>query len=482
MSYQVPQHIDKDKIFIVKRSEIEGRLEPNFYKPSIATLEKKIRSLSSKRLRSYALSFAGGATPSKREPEKYYSDSQTGVPFLRVQNLQTTGELSLDECIYINEETHNGLLKRSQVSEGDLLVKITGVGRMAIASVAPKDFVGNTNQHMVVIKTGDSSISKYLAHYLNLDIIELIASRHSTGGTRPALDYPSLKNIPIIEGLDFSVIENAIKIKKAKETEAQQLLDSIDGYLLKELGITLPNLKAELTDRVFYVNYSDLSNRLDPYYSLKCFQESFEAVRLGKYPVVSLKSLTTLITSGITPKSGGDAYVDDKLNGIPFIRSGNINIDGELEFNDLLYIRQDIHNTIMKSSQVKKNDLMIAIVGATIGQVGIYVFDNEANINQAIALVRLKDGINVEYVKELIKSSIGQLSLNRLKRPVARANINLEEIATIQVVLPPYEIQQKIANQIQRIRQQAKVLQAEGKAILEDAKRKVEQMIIGEKI
>ena len=193
---------------------------------------------------------------------------------------------------------------------------------------------------------------------------------------------------------------------------------------------------------------------------------------------MSLKSLTTLITSGITPKSGGDAYGDDRLNGIPFIRSGNINIDGELDFNDLLYIRPNIHNTIMKSSQVRNNDFMIAIVGATIGQVGIYVFDNEANINQAIALVKLKDGINVEYVKELIKSSIGQLSLNRLKRPVARANINLEEIATIQVVLPPFEVQQKIATQIQSIRQQAKALQAEGKAILEDAKHKVEQMII----
>ena len=99
-------------------------------------------------------------------------------------------------------------------------------------------------------------------------------------------------------------------------------------------------------------------------------------------------------------------------------------------------------------------------------------------LTKPIALVRLKDGINVEYVKELIKSSIGQLSLNRLKRPVARANINLEEIATIQVVLPPFEVQQKIATQIQSIRQQAKALQAEGKAILEDAKHKVEQMII----
>ena len=56
----------------------------------------------------------------------------------------------------------------------------------------------------------------------------------------------------------------------------------------------------------------------------------------------------------------------------------------------------------------------------------------------------------------------------------------MEEIATIQVVLPPYDIQQKIANQIQCIRLQAKALQVQGKVILEEAKRKVEQMIIGE--
>ena len=273
-------------------------------------------------------------------------------------------------------------------------------------------------------------------------------------------------------------INEAYAQKQVKESEAQQLLDSIDAYLLNELGIAISEIKTELTDRVFYVNYSELSNRLDPYYSLNYFKESFEAIYSGKYPVVQLKSLATLITSGITPKSGGDAYVDDQLNGIPFIRSGNINIDGELNFEDLLYIKADIHNTIMRSSQVKKNDLMIAIVGATIGQVGIYLNKNEANINQAIALVRLKDSICVQYIKELIKSRIGQLSLNRLKRPVARANINLEEIATIQIVLPPYEIQLKIANQIYNIRQKAKALQTEGKTILENAKKEVEQMIM----
>jgi len=83
------------------------------------------------------------------------------------------------------------------------------------------------------------------------------------------------------------------------------------------------------------------------------------------------------------------------------------------------------------------------------------------------------------YCKELIKSSIGQLSLNRLKRPVARANINLEEISTIKVVLPPLAKQQEIANHIYAIRQQAKALHEEGRINLKKAQQEVEQMIIG---
>ena len=478
MSYQVPQHISKDKVFIVNRSEIEGRLEPEFYRPSLSSLENRIRSMATHKLRDYAISLAGGATPKKTEADLFYTDSENGIPFLRVQNLQTNGELSLSGCIYINEDTHNGLLARSQVSEGDLLVKITGVGRMAIASVAPSGFVGNTNQHMVVIKTGDASMSKYLTRYLNLDIIEKIASRHSTGGTRPALDYPSLKSIPIIKGIDFTPIDNAIEAKKEKETEAKNLLNSIDSYLLNELGVSLPEYHTDLKDRIFTINRKSLENRWDPYYSQNYFRDAFVELESCMYPIVNLKSIAKLITSGITPKSGGDAYTGDKEIGVPFVRSGNISIEGELDFDDLLYLKPEIHETLMRSSQLQKNDILIAIVGATIGQVGIYPYDGEANINQAIALVRLKEGYNVQFIKELIKSSIGQLSLNRLKRPVARANINLEEISTLKVVLPPLDKQQEIASHILEIRQRAKALQEEGMNILEQAKREVEAMII----
>ena len=473
--YQVPQHIDKDKIFIIKKSEIDGRLDPKMalYNQSVQHALYPMVKLKSLLL----------SKPQYGANEASITRDNNDQPrYIRITDIDENGLISPDKL----GATVANLDDKYILNENDIVIARSGatVGKAYIHKNLPYTCV-YAGYLIRFIVDSEKILPDYLFAYTQLNTYKEWVNAIQRPSAQPninAEEYQSLEiPLPNLSKQQEIVdhINEAYTQKQAKETEAQQLLDSIDDYLLKELGITLPNLKAELTDRVFYVNYSDLSNRLDPYYSLKYFQESFEAVHFGKYPVVSLKSLTTLITSGITPKSGGDAYVDNRLNGIPFIRSGNINIDGELDFNDLLYIKSDIHNTIMKSSQVRKNDLMIAIVGATIGQVGIYVFDNEANINQAIALVRLKDGISVEYVKELIKSSIGQLSLNRLKRPVARANINLEEIATIQVVLPPFEVQQKIATQIQSIRQQAKALQAEGKVILEDAKRKVEQMIIG---
>lgn len=450
MTYQVPQHINKDKIFIVNKSEIEGRLEPNFYKPSIATLEKKIRSLSSKRLKSYAQSFAGGATPSKRESDKYYSDSQTGIPFLRVQNLQTTGELSLDGCIYINEETHNGLLKRSQVSEGDLLIKITGVGRMAIASVAPKGFVGNTNQHMVVIKTENSSLSKYLAHYFNLDIIELIASRHSTGGTRPALDYPSLKNIPIIEGLDFSIIENAIKAKKAKDAEAQQLLNSIDGYLLKELGMTIPSVDNGLKKRIFLSSLSKVeNNRLDPIYSLY----------LGK-------------------NASSTKYDNTNLRSVAHIEKGNALSSSEVEDGNIPVIAGGQTSPYNHNhANYDGNVITVSASGAYAGYVWYHDYPIYAT-DCCVIYSKDESRFMTKFLFEVLK--LQQNGIYRLQTGAAQPHVYTADLQMLNIPVVSIEKQQEIVDYIADIRARAKVLREDGKTILKNTKHKVEQMIVGE--
>lgn len=472
--YQVPQHIDKNKIFIVQRSEVERRLDPK-----MALYNRKVQSSLYPKVRLKDIivckpQYGAGEPGIER---KNFTDAR----YIRITDIDEYGLISHDDL----GATANCIEDKYILNENDILIARSGntVGKAYIHKSTPYDcfFAGYLIRFIVDKK---KALPEYIFTFTQLNTYKDWVKAVQRPSGQPNInseEYQSLE-IPLPDiGKQHQIVDiinSAYLQKQQKESEAQKLLDSIDEYILNELGITLPEIKTDLKSRMFLVNRSELEARLDPYYSQEYFKEAFNALARGNYPLYSIKSLSSLITSGITPKSGGEAYTDDKETGIPFIRSGNIDINGNFDFEDLLYLKPEIHETVMKSSQVHKNDLMIAIVGATIGQVGIFLDEREANINQAIALVRLKDGNDVQYVKELIKSQVGQLSLNRLKRPVARANINLEEISTIKIPLPPFVKQQEIADHIFAIRQQAKQLQEEGKSILENVKKEVEQMII----
>jgi restriction endonuclease S subunit len=201
----------------------------------------------------------------------------------------------------------------------------------------------------------------------------------------------------------------------------------------------------QLNPQIFTIWSDEIEGRIDPHFYSPEFAELENIFIDGKYEVKTFKDIAEKIASGATPLSGGDAYTN-KADGIPFVRSGNINANKIIDFDKLLYIKKEIHEKKLKSSQLEKGDILIAIVGATIGQVSLYDYNREANINQAIALVRVKENINPEYVKEYLLCSVGQNQLNKIKRPVARANINLDEIGSIKIPLPPIPIQNKIVS------------------------------------
>ena len=267
-NYTISEKLNPNRVFILYKSDLEKRFDPFYYVPELVELEKKVLARQPKKLRNYVLYIASGATPKRDEEDKYYSDAENGIPFLRVQNVTEFG-LDLSDVKYIKRETHQGNLKRSQVFENDLLVTITG--RIASSAIAPANFEGNINQHSVVIKTERRIVSELIAAYLNCSLGQKLALRRTTGGTRPALDYPSLLSIPIIE--DKRILEITRKVVEQKiqnEAEAEKLLASINNYLLKELGITLPEPpENSLKNRVFIKTFKQLSgNRLDPnYYS-----------------------------------------------------------------------------------------------------------------------------------------------------------------------------------------------------------------------
>ena len=495
--YKLSKHIDPNKIFIVNRSEIEGRWDAEFYNPEINAWEKKVRALSSKKLRNFINYISSGATPSVKEEERFYSDKETGIPFLRVQNLQTNGKIALNDVKYINTDTHENYLKRSQVGEHDLLVKITGVGRMAIASVAPDGFIGNTNQHMVVIRTDNKNTSEYLAKYLNLDIVEKLASRRSTGGTRPALDYPALKSIPIIEGLDFSPIQKAEKIKQQKEARAAVLLAGIDDYLLGELGITLPKQDNSLQNRIFTTQFSEVvGGRLDPKLYDNYTTNLKKAILSFKNPNFRIDKLSNYIIHSVSG-NWGEENIQDSFVKCLVIRATEFDNEYNLNLDNSKVKYRFIEKVKLKKLDVKENDLLIEKSGGSpdqpVGRIAIITKDilNNNTIGFSNFIHKIKINSNLlkpEYLFCYLKT-IHNIKLTESMQSQTNGirNLIMYEYLNQNIVFPirydgkpDVEKQNEIAKHIQDIRTQAKQLQQEAQQLLEQAKKEVEQMILGE--
>lgn len=489
MQFTFSTNIDKNQAFIVNRSELEGRIEAEYYKPEIAEIEKKVRSQSSRRLKAYIKKMSSGATPSIQEVDKYYADSDTGIPFLRVQNLQTNGNVNLQDVKYINLTTHQNYLKRSQVSEYDLLVKITGVGRMAIASVAPKGFIGNTNQHMVVIKTPNKETSDYLANYLNLDIVEKIASRRATGGTRPALDYPALKSIPIIEGIDFSVLKEVEIQKQQKEAEAKLLLASIDVYLLSELGITIPQKDNILQNRIFTTSLSELSgSRFDPKLYEKYTVELKQAIADTTF---NKKTLRELLIHSVAGNWGTDdvEIVPSGFQRVLVIRATEFENDGNLNLENSRVKYRTLAISQLKKIDVQENDLLIEKSGGSpdqpVGRVSIITKEilesNNIGFSNFIHKIRVDENIIVpEYLFFFLKA-MHNLKLTDAMQSQTNGirNLIMNNYWSQIIPLPTIAKQNEIVMHLSSIRNSITTLRKDASDILSKAKSEIENKILG---
>ena len=153
-----------------------------------------------------------------------------------------------------------------------------------------------------------------------------------------------------------------------------------------------------------------------------------------------LGDLCELITKGASPSWQGINYVDD---GILFITSENVG-DEELLLSKKKFLESRF-NEIQSRSILKQGDILTNIVGASIGRSSIFdlAIDN-ANINQAVCLVRL---INLDFANFIVKVLNSRFLIEQMMNntvDTARANISLTTVANFLIPLPPIEEQRRI--------------------------------------
>ena len=469
--------MNEDHFFMVSWGKIERRHDVRFYLPRFVQLEEKVRGRTNRRLRDFFLAMAGGATPKAEEKELYYSeDPETGVPFIRVQNLSTTGELDLTDVKLINVETHDGMLARSHVHEDDLLVKITGVGRMAVSSVPPKGFEGNINQHIVRAKTRSRIESETLAAFLNTDVGEALATRRATGGTRPALDYPALRSIPIIynEAI-LPLLEEANARRKEALKKADALLASIDDYLLAELGITLP-LQPEniINSRTQRVPFSDIQQRLDPNFFARKYVDFTEAI--AARPFKLLRDLCGLSTETWDKESVW-------VNEFPYLEISAIDrTTGHVtEIVDTPKIEAPSRARMI----ARPKDILVSTTRPSRGAITLVSRNQEPFIaSTGFAVIREVNDelVDRNFLFHVLRSKIGLTQMEQRSSGGNYPAITPSELKRIEIPLPDRDTQEAIVREVEARKNEAMKLRHDAEADLEKTKAEIEAILLGEAI
>ena len=156
-------------------------------------------------------------------------------------------------------------------------------------------------------------------------------------------------------------------------------------------------------------------------------------------PVVRLGELSELITKGASPSWQGFSYTDDSSQTL-FVTSENVR-EGFLDLSSPKYI-EDGFNDKQNRSMIYKGDFLINIVGASIGRAAQFNLECKANMNQASALVRINDNrIMDKYLLVYLNSDKAQRMYDSMKSDTGRANLSLQDINDLTIMLPPLDMQ-----------------------------------------
>jgi type I restriction enzyme M protein len=305
--------------------------------------------------------------------------------------------------------------------------------------------------------------------------------QRSSGGNYPAITSEELKKlivpIPLIETQQkiISKIKQAYNLKKQKEAEAQQLLDSINDYVLDELGIKFSRIEEE---KIYCINSEELeNNRSDPYYFNPKFKKILRDLEKSKIKLMDLKEVSIKIFNGKTPAKEDYAEEGNLILKVNCLKNNKVLWDNLSYFNDGVPAVKTIKNKdILLLSSAHQGEYLgrnpcIAEIPESLKDKKIYF------VGEIISIRADPDKINPYYLLAILKLNEYYLLINREKRGQT-SHLYPEDLGNVKIPLPPLEIQNKIAEEVKKRMKKAEQLQKEAKEILERAKQEVERIIL----
>lgn len=154
--------------------------------------------------------------------------------------------------------------------------------------------------------------------------------------------------------------------------------------------------------------------------------------------------------------------------GIPYIKAEDIK-NGFVQYENSPKISLKLHE-VLKRYQTKKDDVLITIVGNSIGDVGIVKFDlKKCNLTENCAKVTNLEKVIPEFLFAFLLSKHGQIQIHREKVGTAQPKLALERIRKFKIPVFSDKFQNKfslIVNQANQLIDQSKSLYAQAEQLL----------------
>jgi len=144
--------------------------------------------------------------------------------------------------------------------------------------------------------------------------------------------------------------------------------------------------------------------------------------KLGK-----LKYLSTLITKGTTPSNIGEDY--DDSGEVRFLKGEDL-LDGRVIDSGKTFISSEV-NEKLRRSQLAEGDLLVVIAG-TLGKCAVVPESVlPANTNQAISLIRFREGVNSDFIRYWFETSSCKNQISEFAVVAAQPNLSMEDLGNI---------------------------------------------------
>ena len=343
--------------------------------------------------------------------------------------------------------------------------------------LSPITLRGNINQHSVRFQL-DTQVANtitnpsYIAAFLNSTLGRSLSIREATGGTRPALDYKALYSIdvilppPNIQNHIVGTMNSAYEEYRQKEQEADVLLNSIDDYMLRELGIEIPAVE----EKKCFVVYAGetVGERIDSSFHQPKYREFKQALEVGKYQVTSFSNLITDLKNGVEIRTYSD-------RGYRYLRVSDLGKNGIENHNPRYVDIEEIPNRV----KLTNNSFLISRSGS-LGLVSIT--DDEirnAVLGSDIFKVELDtESIHPRYLEAFFRSQVGQTLIFQLNSGSLIPRLDQPAVRSLRVIVPPFGVQEEIADEAMNRRSEAAKLRQEAGSIVEAAKEEIVDILL----